>query len=48
MMRLLRLTILENIVPLGYAEVEELFLANGIAVFTIYVQRRVYMECPRV
>lgn len=48
MMRLLRLTILVDIVPLGYAEVEELFLAYGIAVFTVYVQRRVYTECPRV
>jgi hypothetical protein len=39
-MRLMRLTVLRHTVPLGYAELEELFLAWGMAQFTWYVARR--------
>ena len=39
--RILRLTVLQDTVPLGYSEIEEIFLAYGIATFTFFIWRRV-------
>ena len=42
--RILRLTILRDIVPLGYSEIEETFLAYGVAAFIVLLWRRLRLQ----
>ena len=45
-MRLLRLTLLRHTVPMGYSELEELWLAIGMAAFAVHVIHRLRREEP--